>query len=1178
MTFEEILDQAIALLQRRGRLTYRALKRQLNLDDDYLEDVKAELIKGQRLAVDEDGEVLVWTSGTDVSPRTTPPAPQLGALPGTADALHPLSLSVATVPPSPDAERRQLTVLFCDLVDSTALSTQLDPEDYREVVRAYQATCAEVIQRFDGHIAQYLGDGLLVYFGYPRAHEDTVQRAVRSGLGMVEAMGALNTRLEREYGVRLAVRLGIHTGLVVVGEIGSGGRQEQLALGETPNLAARLQGMAAPDTVVISEATAHLIQGYFVCQPLGAPALKGLPQPLQVYQVLWESGAQTRLDVVPPRGLTPLVGRDEEVRLLQRRWEQASTGLGQVALLSGEAGIGKSRLVQMLKEHIAATPHTRIEWRGSPYHQQSALYPVIDQLQRLLTPRPQALDGSGDGPGPLSQRERAGGEGRAKTPSADTAAEEGKEAAKLRALEAALSVSGMALPEAVPLLAALLSLPLPASYPPLTLAPQRQRQKTLEILLAWLHAEAQRQPILLVVEDLHWVDPSTVELLSLLIDQCAQWRLCLVLTARPEFHPPWAMVAHFTALTLRRFAPDEIGRLVTHVVGDKAFPPAVLQEVVRKTDGVPLFVEELTKTVLESQLLEEQEDRYVLHGPLPPLAIPATLQDALLARLDRLAAAKVVAQLGATIGRTFAYDVVQAVVPLDAAALQGALAQLVEAEVVAQRGLPPQATYTFKHALIQDAAYQSLLRSTRQQYHQRIAQVLAERFPETAETQPEVLAQHYTAAGLHDQALPYWQRAGQRALERSAHREAVGCLEQALSALPHLPQKRDTREQAIDLRLSLRDALHPLGDFGRVLTLLREAEVLAETLDDTRRLGQVLASLSMHFYTTGMYDQAIAAAQRTHTLATAGENVVLQALANHRLGIAYRARGDYRRAIDCFGQTVAFLGGTRRRERFGQTFLPAVNTRAEIAWCHAELGTFAEGLALGEEGLRIAEEVAHSGSVMVACWGGGELSLRQGNLPMALSLLERAVGLCHETDLPAYFPRMAGALGAAYSLCGRLTDAVPLLTQALERAIATEMVGYQARCRLPLGEAQMLSGCLEEAHAHAERALAHARAYQERGNEAYALRLLGDIAARREPPDVAQAEVHYQHTLALATELGMRPLQAHCHYSLGTLYSQTGRAALARAALSTAIELYRAMDMIFWLPAAEAALAQVERP
>jgi class 3 adenylate cyclase/tetratricopeptide (TPR) repeat protein len=909
MTFEELLDQAIALLQRRGRLTYRALKRQFNLDNDYLEDLKAELIQGQQLAVDEDGAVLVWTGGTDVSPLTTLPAPQPEAPPGTADVQHTLSLPSLAAPPSPDAERRQLTVLFCDLVDSTALASRLDQEDLRAVVRAYQAACAEVIQRFDGHIAQYLGDGLLVYFGYPQAHEDEVQRAVRSGLGIIEAMGTLNTHLEQAHPVRLAVRIGIHTGLVVVGEMGSGGRQEQLAMGETPNIAARLQGLAAPDTVMISETTAHLIHGYFVCQLLGTQALKGLSQPLQVYRVLHESGAQTRLDVATARGLTPLVGRDEEVGLLQRRWDQAITGLGQVGLLSGEAGIGKSRLVQVLKEHIAATPHTRIEWRGSPYHQQSVLYPVVDHLQRLLR-----------GPHDASPAEQ------------------------LRTLEAALTASGVALSEAVPLLAALLSLPLSDSYPPLALTPQRQRQKMLEILLAWLYAEAQQQPVLLIVEDLPWIDPSTVELLSLLIDQCAQWRLCLVLTAQPEFHPPWTMAAHFTSLTLRRFAPAEVARLVTHVVGDKALPPAVLQEVVRRTDGVPLFVEELTKTVLASGLLEEQEDRYALDGPLPPLAIPATLHDALLARLDRLAAAKVVAQLGATIGRTFAYDLLQAVAPLEAAALQRALAQLVEVEVVAQRGLPPQATYTFKHALIQDAAYESLLRSTRQQYHQRIAQVLAERFPETAETQPEVLAQHYTAAGLHAQALSSWQRAGQFAHERSAYREAVGCFEQALEALSYLSQNRTTQEQAIDLRLALRSALTPLGDNWRALACLREAEALAAALDDPRRLGRVARFLSRHFNFMGVYDQAIVAGQRALALATASGDIALQALTNESLGLTYELQGNYSLAIGCFTQTMAFFDSTRHHESFGEIFLPAVWSRAWLAVCHAELGTFAEGV------------------------------------------------------------------------------------------------------------------------------------------------------------------------------------------------------------------------------------------
>jgi class 3 adenylate cyclase len=711
MTFEEILDQATAMLQRRGRVSYRTLTLQFHLNEESLAALKEELIEVHHLAVDYDGRMLVWRGEARTPSVASSPQP-------------PQELSPAT-PQAPDAERRQLTVLFCDLVDSTALAGQLDPEDLREVVRTYQAACATVLERLEGHIAQYLGDGLLVYFGYPQAHEDDTQRAVRAGLGMVAAVQALNAQLTPRYGVRIAVRIGIHTGVVVVGDIGGGSRQEQLALGETPNMAARLQGLAAPDTVVLSAATLRLVQGYFTYQDLGVQSLKGVAAPLPVYRILGESGVQSRLEAVVPSRLTPLVGREEEVALLQQRWAQAKTGQGQVVLLSGEAGIGKSRLVQVLKEHVAHEPHARIEWRGSSYHRQSALYPVIVHLHRLLQWR-----------------------------------EDETPQEKLYKLETTLAASGLVLPEVVPLLAALLSLPLPAHSPALALTPQRQRQKTLETLLTWLYAEAKRQPVLMIVEDLHWIDPSTLELLSLLIDQGASAQLCLVLTARPEFRPPWSMVAHLTALTLRRFAPAQVTRLAAHVAGDKALPPTVLEEVVRKTDGVPLFVEELTKVVLESGLLQEQEDRYSLMGPLPPLAIPATLHDALMARLDRLAGAKLVAQLGAVIGRTFAYDLVQAVAPLDATTLQGALAQLVEAELVAQRGMPPQATYTFKHALVQDAAYQALLRSTRQQYHQRIAHMLAERFPETAATQPELVAHHYTEAGLIEQALPYWQQAG----------------------------------------------------------------------------------------------------------------------------------------------------------------------------------------------------------------------------------------------------------------------------------------------------------------------------------------------------------------------------------------------------------------------------------
>jgi tetratricopeptide (TPR) repeat protein len=863
--------------------------------------------------------------------------------------------------------------------------------------------------------------------------------------------------------------------------------------------------------------------------------------PVPVYQVLGTREAQRRLEVGTPGGLTPLVGREAELALLHARWAQARDGLGQVVVLSGEPGIGKSRLVQALHEHLAAEPHVRVEWRCAPDAQQSPLQPAIAHLHRLLRWR------SEDPPEAI-----------------------------LRTLEATLAGYGFASLEVVPLVAALLSLPLPAYYPPLALTPQRQRHKTLEALLAWLLAETTRHPVLFVVEDLHWSDPSTLEFLTLLLDQGPAARLLTLLTCRPEFAVPWSFRAHCTPLTLPRLPQAQVAEMIERVAGDTALPPEVVAQIAVKTDGVPLFVEELTKMVLESSLLHEGEHRTALPEVLPSLAIPATLHDSLMARLDRLGPVKAVAQLGATIGRTFAYDVLQAVAALDAAALQQGLRQLVEAELVYQRGMPPQATYTFKHALIQDAAYHSLLRSTRQEYHWRIAQVVEAQCADLAEVQPELLAHHYTEAGLAARALPYYRQAGAKAVARSAYREAVALFERALRVLQQRPDSRDTLMQAIDLRLALRTALRPLGAFERTLVVLREAETLAAALSDARRLGQVAVLLAVQFRMMGAYDQARAAAHRALAVAAADGDVVLHALAQQYLGIIYQDQGDYERAIECLEQTRTALAGARQRELCGVDLLPAVLSRASLASCHAERGMFTVGYAVGDEGLRIAEAVAHPSSLMFARWGLGLLALRQGDLPRALPWLERAVDSCQEADVPGYFPRIAATLGAAYTLAGRLADAVPLLTQAWEHTLALDMGGLQTLCSVALAEAKGRAGHLEEAHALAQHALTLARAHQERGRQAYALHLLGDIAAQRGPVERTPAAAHYRQALALAEELDMRPLQAHCHHGLGTLYTMTGQREQARIELSAAIDLYHAMEMTFWLPETKAMLAQVD--
>jgi tetratricopeptide (TPR) repeat protein len=614
------------------------------------------------------------------------------------------------------------------------------------------------------------------------------------------------------------------------------------------------------------------------------------------------------------------------------------------------------------------------------------------------------------------------------------------------------------------------------------------------------------------------------------------------------------------------------------LLGDDPSLVPLKQLLIARTEGNPFFLEESVRTLVETGVLVGEPGAYHLAKPMESLQVPATVQAMLAARIDRLPAEeKQLLQTAAVIGTEVPLPLLQAIAELSEDALHRSLTHLQAAEFLYETRLFPEHEYTFKHALTHEMAYSGLLQERRRVLHARIVETLERLAPDRLAEQVERLAHHALRGEVWDKALAYCRQAGEKALARSAHREAVGYCEQALAALPRLPESRDTREQAIDLRFALRVALQPLGDFGRILALLREAEALAVALDDPPRLGQVSRFLLTYFSIMGDYDQAIAAGQRTLVLATASGDVVLRTLANQYLSYAYQAQGDYRRAIDGFRQAVAFFDGVRRRERFGAAFLPAVNSRVWLAACHAELGRFTEGRALAEEGLRIAEAVDHPPSLMSASWGIGLLCLRQDDLHWALPLLERAVGICQDADLPFYFLLVASALSAAYTLGGRVADAVPLCTQTLAQMTATGMPVYEeVLCRLFLGEAQVLAGHLEEAHTLTERTLVLTRERQERGHQAYALQLLGDIAARRDPPESERAEAHYWQALALAEELGMRPLQAHCHRGLGALYATVGQRAQARAALTTAIEMYRAMEMTFWLPQVEATLAQVE--
>lgn len=662
------------------------------------------------------------------------------------------------------AERRQLTVMFCDLVGSSALSARLDPEDLRAVISAYHGCIAEIIARNDGVIARYMGDGVLAYFGYPQAHEDDAEQATRAGLALVDAVANLQT----DIGSELQVRVGIATGMVVVGDlIGEGAAKEQAVIGETPNLAARLQAFAKPGTVLISESTHRLTDGHFEYRNLGPVALKGWVDPIPAWQVLRASGVESRFEAQHKARLTPLIGRDEEIELLLRRWQHATHGEGCVVVLTGEPGIGKSHISLALEERLQEQ-HITLRHFCSAHHTNSALYPFIRQLERA------------------ARFERS-----------DSPAE------KFTKLETLLVRSGADRDRVVLPLANLLSLPTDDRYRVPEMSPQKRKEMTLAALLAQFEGLAARQPVFVIFEDVHWADPTSLELLTVTLERVPRLRVLLLITARPEFTPPWPGHAHVTTVSLTRLNRHNGAALIERVTAGKTLPGEVMDQILARTDGVPLFVEELTKTVLETGLLQERGDHYVLNRPLPSMAIPTTLHASLMARLDRLASVREVAQIGAVVGREFSHELLNTVAGLPKERLEEALAQLVRAELIFCRGEVPQAIYTFKHALVRDAAYSGLLKSRRAALHATIADAFEQRFPEIVEAQPETLAHHLAEAGLFEKAVGYWLQAGKKAAMRSANLEAIAHLQRGIEAAGHLPAGARKDRLELDFQFAL---------------------------------------------------------------------------------------------------------------------------------------------------------------------------------------------------------------------------------------------------------------------------------------------------------------------------------------------------------------------------------------
>jgi class 3 adenylate cyclase/tetratricopeptide (TPR) repeat protein len=1030
--------------------------------------------------------------------------------------------SVAVAAPSPpvetqptqrdEAERRQLAVMFCDLVGSTALSARLDPEDLRGVIGAYHRCCTELVERNGGFVAKYMGDGVLAYFGYPQAHEHDAERAVRVGLGLVEAVPKLATHA----GSPLQVRVGIATGLVVVGDlIGAGAAQEQSVVGETPNLAARLQTLADPGAVVIASSTRRLTGGLFEYRDLGAFELKGFAENVPAWQVLREGAAESRFEALRAT-TTPLVGRDEEIELLMRRWEQAKRGEGCIVLISGEPGIGKSRVAQTVLERISTEPHTRLRYFCSPHHQDSALYPSIAQLERAAGLRRDDTD---------EQR--------------------------LAKLEKVLAQGTNDLSEAVPLLADLLSIPTGDRYPPLNLTAQKRKEKTLHAQLAQIEGLAAQQPVLMVWEDIHWSDPTTRESLDLLVDRVPTLRVLVIITFRPEFAPPWVGRPHVTMLTLNRLTPRQRAEMIAYVTGGKTLPREIAEQIVDRTDGVPLFIEELTKTVVESGILTEAGDHYAVAGPVAPLAIPASLHASLLARLDRLAPTREVAQIGSALGRSFSHELIVAVAQMPQQRIDGALEQLVSAELIFRRGTAPDAEYTFKHALVQDAAYSTLLRNRRQQIHARIASTLEGQFPEVVAAQPQVMAQHCGKAGLNEKAVGYWLKAGQQAVARSAMVEAVSQLRMGLDLLAGMPENALRREQELDLQIALGPALMATQGYAALVVgeTIARARTLAEQLDRSGSLVALLYGQSMYHLIRSEHRLALSVAEQMERVGETQNDLAVVLLGRYIDATARYSLGEFAvaRAVHegCYGlrdpaHRATYAGVTAEDPYAGMLAMLAVTL--------GHLGHLEQMRLRSDEALSEARRLEHPYTLCfvtgLACWARWPAGFYQE----ALRHAEALVSLSNEHGFPLWLAW--GTVHSGWSLIGlgRVQEGLALLTRGLPMVSATEQLHSVAWTLMLQADAYAKLGRLTDSM----RCLAEAEQIIEKTNERCELadlyRLRGDLLVAID--DRLAAEENYRRALVVAKQQSARPFELRAATSLARLWRDQGKRTEARDLLA----------------------------
>ena len=1060
----------------------------------------------------------------------------------------PTATAAATATPAPaesSAERRQLTVMFCDLVGSTALSTQLDPEDLGRVIGEFRAACANAVGRFGGSVAKYMGDGALVYFGYPEAYEDAAARAILAGLALVEAAGALRSSIR----VFPQLRVGIATGTVVVGElIGDGAAQERVAVGETLNLAARLQALAAPDSIVISEATWTLAGGAFNYEDLGPQTLKGISTPVRAWAVVGENSADGRFAARTRTGVTPLIGRLDEIGLMRQRWERALDGDGQVVFLSAPAGMGKSHMTQAFRDGLGEVQPACIQFFCSPYHTNSTFHPFIRQLE---------FAAGFDRHDPADR--------------------------KLDKLESVLAGPAHAVTEAAPLLAAMLSIPYTQRYPQLEtiMSELVRKQRTMHVLEEQLVFLSTRGPVLMIFEDAHWADATSIELMGRILNRVAGHRVMVIANFRPEFVPPWVGLGHATLLTLNQLSRRQANELINKTAAGVTLPDPVIEQIIAKAQGVPLFVEEITRSVIASRSLEDRDGRHHLDDAAS-FVIPATLQDSLVARLDRLGSAKDVALAASIIGREFPFDILAAVASLDHSALTAALEQLVRSDLVAQRGEPPNATYSFKHALIQDAAYQTILKSRKRDLHRHVAQTFESRFPELARNEPEVLAYHYTEAEVVDRALDFWRKAAERASASLAHAEATGHIRRALALITALPEGSACDEWEL-VFLTLMGPAHMAlegWDSPNAHATYDRARALADRLGRTGDIFRSLWGLWMGAHSAGQHAKAGPLLDEIYELLKKTDEAEYVVQAHHAAGSQMHAEGNLRRARDYIGQCLSAY---------------RIDTHGNLAMTYGahDPGCCSLGMAASTLLMLGYPDQAHEASLKALSLGR-QVGFQTGiahttRYRVALCIMLNEPGLATESvgeglevsekfNLGPYLQPLALCDGWIRAFSGDVTEGLRRAEQALAALRAAPTGKYQ----LPMltafvGQIRLAAGDIEGALTLFGDALDLARRNGEMYYLAEILRLMAEALLARPLPDVSGAERCLVEALEVSRGQEAKFWELRVALALAKLWAGRGRRAEALSLVAPVYGWFTEGFDTLELRSAKALMAELQR-